>query len=83
MAIHPRGWIGAEIIARTSDELPEGAEPLFGLHPDGRLDPVTAVTTPERQDGDTLVLLGPVPQRQADAPPARAPPDVDEAVAEP
>ena len=59
---------GAEIIAPRSDEhLPKGAEPLFVVHADGRLDPVTAAATPEAQHGDTLVLLGPVPQRQAGA----------------
>jgi hypothetical protein len=75
---------GAEIIARAFDEhLPEGAEPLFVLHADGRLDPVTAATTPEAQNGDTLVLLGPVPQRQAGAAPTRASTAVDEAAAGP
>jgi NhaP-type Na+/H+ or K+/H+ antiporter len=74
---------GAEIIVRTSDEFPQGAEPLFVLHADGRLDPVTAATTPEAQHGDTLVLLGPVPQREAGAATTAASPDVDEAVAEP
>jgi NhaP-type Na+/H+ or K+/H+ antiporter len=74
---------GAEIIAGTSDELPEGAEPLFVLHADGRLDPVTAATTPEAQHGDTLVLLSPVPHRRAGAAPTHASPAVDEAIAEP
>jgi hypothetical protein len=74
---------GAEISARTSDELPKGAEPLFVLHADGRLDPVTAAATPEAQHGDTLVLLGPVPQRQAGAAPTRASPAEDEAAAGP
>jgi hypothetical protein len=57
---------GAEIIVRTSDHgVPEGAAPLFVVHPGGRLDPVTAGKTPRPQDGDMLVLLGPVPQRPA------------------
>ena len=56
---------GAEIIVRTSDQgVPEGAAPLLVVHPGGRLDPVSADTTPEPQDGDMLVVLGPVPHRQ-------------------
>jgi hypothetical protein len=39
------------------------------VHPGGELDPVTADTTPEPRDGDVLVLLGPVPQRQTGEPP--------------
>jgi NhaP-type Na+/H+ or K+/H+ antiporter len=75
---------GAAIIALASDEpLPESAEPLFVLHADGRLDPVTDATTPETQHDDTLVVLGPVPQRQAGVPPTRASPAVDDAAAEP
>ena len=55
---------GAEIIVRMPDEgLPEGAQPLFVVHTGGYLDPVTTDTAPEPQDGDMLVLLGPVPQR--------------------
>ena len=55
---------GAEIIVRMPDEgLPEGAQPLFVVHSGGHLDPVTADTPPDPQDGDMLVLLGPVPQR--------------------
>jgi len=55
---------GAEIIVRMPDEgLPEGAQPLFVVHSGGHLDPVTADAAPEPQDGDMLVLLGPVPQR--------------------
>jgi NhaP-type Na+/H+ or K+/H+ antiporter len=55
---------GAEIIVRMPDEgLPEGAQPLFVVHTGGHLDPVTADAAPEPQDGDMLVLLGPVPQR--------------------
>jgi hypothetical protein len=51
---------------RTPDHgVPEGAAPLFVVHPGGRLDPVTAGKTPRPQDGDMLVLLGPVPQRPA------------------
>jgi hypothetical protein len=38
---------------------------------------------PEPQDGDTLVLLGPVPQRPPDGPQARTSPAVDETAAEP
>jgi NhaP-type Na+/H+ or K+/H+ antiporter len=54
---------GAEIIVRMPDEgLPEGAQPLFVVHTGGHLDPVTADTAPEPQDGDVLVLLGPLPQ---------------------
>jgi NhaP-type Na+/H+ or K+/H+ antiporter len=61
---------GAEVIVQRSDHgLPEGAEPLFVVHPGGELDPVTADTTPEPRDGDVLVLLGPVPQRQTGEPP--------------
>ena len=56
---------GAEIIVQRSDQyLPEGAAPLFVVHPGGELDPVTADATPEPQDGDMLVLLSPVPERQ-------------------
>jgi hypothetical protein len=44
---------------------------------------VTAATSPEAQNGDTLVLLGPVPSRQAGAAPTRASPAVDEAAAGP
>ncbi len=62
---------GAKIIVRTSGQgVPEGAAPLFVVHPGGRLDPVTAGKTPQPQDGDMLVLFGPVPQRRA---PTRAP----------
>jgi hypothetical protein len=42
-----------------------GAEPRFVVRTDGRLDPVTASRTPEPQEGDTLVVLGSVPLRQA------------------
>jgi hypothetical protein len=74
---------GAEIIIRGSDQgLPAGAEPLFVVHRGGQLDPVTAERAAEPQDGDTLVLLGPVPQRRADEPPARASTTGDEAAAE-
>jgi hypothetical protein len=52
-----------------ADATGSGAE-LFVVHPGGRLDPVTAGKTPQPQDGDMLVLLGPVPQRPA---PTRAP----------
>jgi hypothetical protein len=63
---------GAEIITRRLGELlPEGATALFVLRADRRLEPVTATTTPEPAAGDTLVLLGPVPQREPDSP-ARA-----------
>jgi hypothetical protein len=56
---------GAQVIVQRFDQgLPEGAEPLFVVHPGGQLDPVTADTTPVPQDGDMLVLLGPSPQRQ-------------------
>jgi hypothetical protein len=75
---------GAEIIARRSGErLAEGAEPLFVVHADGRLDPVTATTAPEPQDGDRLVLLGAVPHRQTGPPAARASSPADEAATEP
>jgi NhaP-type Na+/H+ or K+/H+ antiporter len=58
-----RHGAGAEFIARTRDQdVPDGAELLFVLRSDGRLDPVTATTTPDAEDHDTLVLLGPSPQ---------------------
>jgi NhaP-type Na+/H+ or K+/H+ antiporter len=59
-----RHGAGAEFIARPpGGTAPDGAELLFVLRPGGRLDPVTvtATTTPEADDGDTLVLLGPAP----------------------
>jgi NhaP-type Na+/H+ or K+/H+ antiporter len=75
---------GAEVVVRRSDQgLPEGAEPLFVVHPGGQLDPVTADTTPEPQQGDMLVLLGPVPQRQTGEPPPGGSATVDEAAVEP
>ncbi len=57
---------GAEFMARRcGDGLPDGAELLFVRRGDGRLEPVTASTTPAAEHGDTLILLGPVPQRPA------------------
>jgi NhaP-type Na+/H+ or K+/H+ antiporter len=59
---------GAEIMARRSDgHLPEDAQPLFVVRGNGRLDPVTSDTTPPAEHGDTLILLGPVPQQQPEA----------------
>ncbi|MGH9228809.1 MAG: cation:proton antiporter [Acidimicrobiales bacterium] len=53
---------GAEIVTRRADDrLPEGAEVLFVLRDDRRLEPVTVTTRPAPADGDTIVLLGPVP----------------------
>ncbi len=60
---------GAEIIARKGDDnVPDGAALLFVVRADGRLDPVTADAKPEPRDGDTLVLLGPMPPRRAGMP---------------
>ncbi len=54
---------GAEITTSAADQpLPVGAEPLFVVRADRRLEPLTATSTPEPADGDTLVLLGPVPE---------------------
>ena len=74
---------GAAVITSTADEqIPEGAEALFVLRADRRLEPVTATTTPEPAAGDTLVLLGPVPPERRDASPASASAAVDEIAAE-
>ena len=60
-----RHGAGAEFIARPPDENPpDGAELLFVVRADGRLDPVTATTTPDAEGRDTLVLLGPTPQQR-------------------
>ena len=55
---------GAEFMARScGHSLPDGAELLFVRRGDGRLEPVTVSTTPAAENGDTLILLGPVPRR--------------------
>lgn len=54
---------GAAIVARNADEgIPAGSDLLCVVHADGRLDPVTVESVPERQDGDTLVMLIPAPR---------------------
>lgn len=60
---------GAEIVATPAgDHLPEPVEPLFVVRADGRLEPFTTATSPEPQHGDTLVVLGPVPQTPTGGP---------------
>jgi hypothetical protein len=48
--------------------VPPGSDPLFLVRRDGRLDPVTAGSTPLPRPGDTVVLLTPG-ERAAESPP--------------
>lgn len=53
---------GAPIVTRPADgAVPAGHEPLFLVHGDGGLTPVTSGAQTRPSPGDTLVLLGPVP----------------------
>ncbi|MFD9368125.1 cation:proton antiporter [Streptomyces sp. NPDC060020] len=54
---------GARFLVRpASDPVPPGHEALFLVSADGRLDPVDATQPPTPQQGDSVVLLGPVPE---------------------
>jgi NhaP-type Na+/H+ or K+/H+ antiporter len=75
---------GAEIVGRAFDEhLADGAEPLFVLHTNGRLDPVTATSRPQPRDGDTLIVLDPAPEPPLGAPRTAASTTEDETAAQP
>ena len=57
-----RHHLGAQIMVQArGEDLADGAEPLFVVRADGRLDPVTARGRPEPEQGDALVVLGPTP----------------------
>jgi hypothetical protein len=65
---------GARIAVRPGrDPLPAASEVLFLIRADGRLAPVTELTTPAPEDGDTTVFLDPKPKPTA-AGAARIPP---------
>ncbi|MFB7177901.1 cation:proton antiporter [Streptomyces sp. NPDC056257] len=54
---------GARFLVRpASDPVPPGHEALFLVSADGRLDPVDATQPRTPQQGDSVVLLGPVPE---------------------
>lgn len=51
---------GATVLGRpAADAVRTGSDPLFLVRRDGRLDPVTAGSTPLPRPGDTVVLLTP------------------------
>ena len=51
---------GARFAACDGAFVPGGHRLLFRLRSDGRLAAVTAVTTPEPQPGDSVILFGPI-----------------------
>ena len=59
-ALTARHTAGARITTQASDGgIPQAADLLFRVNPNGTLIPVTASRSPDPQPGDTLVLLGP------------------------
>ena len=53
---------GARIVNRAADGgIPAGMDLLFLVRADGKLNPVTADSTPAPDEGDTMVLLGSAP----------------------
>ncbi|GAA1999192.1 cation:proton antiporter [Catenulispora subtropica] len=63
VAIDRRYQAGARIQLRTADgAVPDRHDLLFVVRPDGRIDPVTRKAAVTADPGDTVVLLGPVPQ---------------------
>jgi hypothetical protein len=61
-AVGRRHEDGAEIVVRpAADAVPDGYDLLFVVRADGRLCAVTDHDRAAPEDGDTLVLLGPVP----------------------
>jgi NhaP-type Na+/H+ or K+/H+ antiporter len=63
-ALAARHTAGAHITTQPSDgEIPQTADLLFRVNPNGTLIPVTLSLSPDPQPGDTLVLLGPSESR--------------------
>ena len=59
-ALTARYAAGARIITHSSDgRIPPDTDLLFLINPEGTLIPVTTSRSPDPQQGDTLVLLGP------------------------
>jgi NhaP-type Na+/H+ or K+/H+ antiporter len=53
---------GARFVNRAADgRIPAGMDLLFLVRADGKLNPVTADSTPAPREGDTMVLLGSAP----------------------
>ncbi|MEV4784429.1 cation:proton antiporter [Streptomyces tuirus] len=63
-ARHERG--ARFLVQPASEERPPGHDTLFVVRADGRLEPVTEAREASWAEGDTLVLLGPVPHESAD-----------------